>query len=51
MINATVAILTLNSDKHLDNCLKSVKSFRERLILDGGSTDKTINIAKIQTVV
>jgi len=46
MINATVAILTLNSDKHLDNCLKSVKSFRERLILDGGSTDKTINIAK-----
>ncbi len=54
MIKATVCILTFNSSKYLNDCLKSVKNFNEILILDGGSTDKTLNIArkykcKIQT--
>ncbi len=46
MIKATVAILTFNSENNLNNCLLSVKSFKEILILDGGSTDKTLKIAK-----
>ena len=46
MINATVGILTFNSAKYLDNCLKSVKNFKEILIFDGGSNDNTLNIAK-----
>ena len=46
MIEATVGILTFNSAKSLNNCLNSVKNFREILVLDGGSTDQTLNIAK-----
>ena len=46
MINASVGILTYNSEKHLINCLNSVIDFKEILIFDGGSTDKTLKIAK-----
>ena len=46
MIKATVGILTFNSAKYLNDCLNSVKNFREILVLDGGSTDQTLNIAK-----
>jgi len=46
MIKASVGILTFNSSKSLNDCLKSVKSFDEIIILDGGSTDNTLNIAK-----
>ena len=46
MIKATVGILTFNSARYLNNCLNSVKNFREIIVLDGGSTDQTLNIAK-----
>jgi glycosyltransferase involved in cell wall biosynthesis len=46
MINATVGILTFNSEKYLPRCLKSTKNFREIIILDGGSSDKTLSIAR-----
>ena len=46
MIKATVGILTFNCDKNLNECLKSVNKFNEILILDGGSSDQTLNIAK-----
>ena len=46
MINATVGILTFNNEKNLNNCLKSVKKFKDIVILDGGSTDKTLGIAR-----
>ena len=46
MINASVGILTYNSEKYLNNCLNSVIDFKEVLIFDGGSTDNTLKIAK-----
>ena len=46
MIKATVGILTFNSEKYLEECLDSVKNFKEIIILDGNSTDKTLLIAK-----
>ncbi len=46
MINATVGILTLNSSKTIYRCLNSVKEFNEILVIDGGSVDSTLNIAK-----
>ena len=46
MINATVGILTFNSAKYLYKCLNSVKNFNEILIIDGGSKDETLKIAK-----
>ena len=46
MINATVGILTLNSAKNISRCLNSLKYFKEIIILDGGSVDSTLEIAK-----
>ncbi len=46
MIKATVGILTFNSEKYLNRCLNSVKKFNEILIIDGGSKDDTLKIAK-----
>ncbi|MBU1088526.1 glycosyltransferase family 2 protein [Patescibacteria group bacterium] len=56
MTHPTISILipTLNSAKVLDKCLKSINSQDyprnkiEILIIDGGSTDKTLKIAKKQ---
>jgi len=45
-ITCTVGILTFNSEVHLERCLNSVKDFAEIVISDGGSTDKTLEIAK-----
>jgi len=45
-LNASVAILTFNSERYLDKCLASVAAFEEILILDGGSTDGTLEIAR-----
>jgi glycosyltransferase involved in cell wall biosynthesis len=45
-IPATVTVLTYNSGKTLEKCLNSVRDFEEILVLDGGSTDDTLEIAK-----
>ena len=44
-IACTVEILTWNSEKTLKACLESVKDFDDIIILDGNSTDKTLEIA------
>ncbi|MFW5781802.1 MAG: glycosyltransferase family 2 protein [Candidatus Muiribacteriaceae bacterium] len=44
--NISVTILTKNSEKYLVKCLESVKAFSEIIILDNGSTDRTIEIAQ-----
>ena len=46
-IQATVAILTFNSEKTLERALESVKDFEEILLCDGGSTDQTLEIARV----
>lgn len=46
MINATIGILTLNSSKTIFRCLNNLTSFDEIIILDGGSIDSTLEIAK-----
>jgi len=44
--NITPVIITKNSELHMDECLKSLKNFKEVIVYDNGSTDKTIKIAK-----
>ena len=44
-IPCTVEVLTLNSGKTLEKCLQSLKDFAEIIILDGNSSDNTLEIA------
>ncbi len=44
-LKATVTVLTYNSAKTLEACLRSVSTFDEILVLDGGSADETLAIA------
>jgi len=44
-----VAIITLNAEKYIEQCLKSVREHipvQNLIVVDGGSTDRTIEIAK-----
>lgn len=45
-INCSVPLLTLNSEKYLEECLDSLKNFSDVFLLDGNSADKTLEIAK-----
>jgi len=42
----SVTILTKNSEKYIKKCLESLRRFDEIILLDNGSADKTIQIAK-----
>jgi glycosyltransferase involved in cell wall biosynthesis len=42
----SVTILTKNSSKYLDKCLFALRKFNEIIILDNGSSDDTLEIAK-----
>lgn len=44
--NISVAIITKNEEKRLPDCLKSVSFADEIVIVDSGSSDRTIEIAK-----
>jgi len=46
MIKCSICILTYNNEGTLDKALSSVKDFSDIVILDGGSTDKTLEIVK-----
>lgn len=47
MIDVTVVILTKNEEVNLPDCLRSLDGFAKRvLVVDSGSTDKTIEIAQ-----
>lgn len=46
MANLSVIIICKNASKHLEACLESVKWANEIIVLDSGSTDDTISIAK-----
>jgi len=45
-IPCTVGILTLNCAELLKKCLESVKDFAEVIVMDGNSTDGTLEVAK-----
>ena len=49
MIKASVYIICKNEEKHIKRVLESVKDFDEIIIVDSGSTDKTLEIAKEYT--
>ena len=46
MINLSVAIITLNEQENLKRCLSSLPSGWEIVVVDSGSTDKTVDVAK-----
>ncbi len=47
MIPVSVAIITLNEEAHISDCLKSVEGiFKEIVLVDSGSTDRTVDIAR-----
>ncbi len=45
-IPCSIPILTLNAEKHLAQCLESVRDFEDVYLVDGNSTDRTLEIAK-----
>ena len=49
MINASVYAIVQNEEKHIERMLKSVADFAEIIIVDSGSTDKTLEIARNYT--
>ena len=47
MQDISVIILTFNEEKHIARCIKSLSTFTDKIfIVDSGSTDKTVEIAK-----
>ena len=42
----SVTILTKNSSKYIKECLQALEKFNEVIVLDNGSTDETMKIAK-----
>ncbi len=45
-INASVFIITKNEEKNIARVLESIKEFNEIIIVDSGSTDRTLEIAQ-----
>lgn len=45
-IDLSVIILTKNNERIIENCLKSISFAKEIIIVDSGSKDKTLDIAK-----
>lgn len=47
MKKLSVVLATYNEEQNLSDCLESVKNFADEIVIvDGGSTDNTLNIAK-----
>jgi len=49
VIKASVYIICQNEEKHIARVLESIKDFDEIIIVDSGSSDKTLEIAKEYT--
>ena len=46
MADVTAIVLTLNEEKNIGECLRSVAGFCSRVVvIDSGSTDRTLEIA------
>ena len=47
MTSVSVVLATYNEESNLKACLESVKDFADEIVIvDGGSTDRTVEIAK-----
>ena len=47
MASISIVLATFNEEKNLSDCLESVKDLaNEIIVIDGLSTDKTVEIAK-----
>jgi len=46
MTPLTLVVITRNAETHLERCLNSVPFAAEKLVLDSGSTDQTVSIAR-----
>jgi glycosyltransferase involved in cell wall biosynthesis len=44
--HASAVIITLNAEKYLQRCLQALERFEEVILLDSGSNDRTLDIAK-----
>ena len=42
----SVFIVCQNEEQHIARCLESCRSFSEIIVVDSGSTDKTLDIIK-----
>lgn len=49
MAKLSIAIATFNEEKNIRDCLESVRWAHELVVVDGSSTDKTVEIAKKYT--
>src|SRR5688572_9236853 len=45
-LDLSVVVITLNEEKHLKNCLQSLPQGSEVVVLDSGSSDQTVAIAR-----
>ncbi len=45
-VPATATIITLNESEHIADCVRSVSFFDEVLVVDSGSTDETVRLAR-----
>lgn len=45
MMNISACLIVKNEEKHLRECLESLRTFDEIILVDTGSTDKTLSIA------
>lgn len=45
-VPATATIITLNESEHIADCVRSVSFFDEVLVVDSGSTDRTVELAR-----
>ncbi|HQQ41089.1 MAG TPA: glycosyltransferase, partial [Clostridia bacterium] len=45
MADVTAIVLTLNEEKNIESCIRSVAGFCKRVVIvDSGSTDRTLEI-------
>jgi len=45
-IPVSAVVITLNEQRNIKKCLESLEFCAERLVVDSGSSDETVNIAK-----
>ena len=46
MLPITVVIPVKNEEKNIADCLETLRSFEDVIVVDSGSTDKTVKIVK-----